>query len=277
MFRAIAKFFRSIGYLLTGKVDDANKNIAKNPQVISATYNRVIEEKKGRINQYKDAVARMIAQEEGKLARIRDLSKEIERLEQLKEGAAAKARQVVQGLKAQGKGEAEVKADEDYQRCLAAFNDFTSTLEEKSEHVRELEAEVKELEGTIGHHKVQLQSLLREIDKLKTESSETVADVITAREEQQINEMLAGVSQDRTGRELEELRDMRQQAKAGARVSRELAGTDTKVQENEFLDYATKSASTSEFDQLIGLAADAEAPAAAATESASQETKLPEN
>lgn len=275
MFGAIANFFRKLGYLLTGKVDSASRGLSQNPQVIQATFDRVIREKKDRINQYKDAVARMIAQEEGKLARIKDLTAEIERLEQLKEGAAAKAKQVVQWLKGEGKSEADVKANEDYQKCLAAYNDFTSTLKEKEGHIAELESDVKELEGTIGHHKVQLQSLLRDIDKLKQESSATVADVITAREEQQINDMLAGVSEDRTGRELEEMRALRQEAKAGARISRELAGTDTKALENEFLDYASKSSTTSEFDQLIGLAGQADKAEAAPAER-QNEVKLPE-
>ena len=275
MFGALARFFRSIGYLLTGKVDDAGTGLRQNPQVIRAQYDRIINEKKQRIDHYKDAVARMIAQEESKLARIKDLSEEIRRLEQLKDGAAAKAKSVVERLKSEGKGMDAIKADPDYQKCLAAFNDFSSSLEEKEKHVAELEADVKEIQGTVNHHKVQLQGLLREIDKLKGESSATVADVITAREEQQINDMLAGVSTDRTGRELEELREMRQRAKAGARVSREMAGTDTKVQEQEFLEYATKSQSANEFDRLIGLAGEADQPAAESPERA-EPVKLPE-
>ena len=275
MFGALARFFRSIGYLLTGKVDDAGTGLRQNPQVIRAQFDRIITEKKQRIDQYKDAVARMIAQEEGKLARIKDLSEEIQRLEQLKDGAAAKAKSVVGRLKSEGKGMDAIKADADYQKCLAAFNDFSSSLEEKEKHVAELEGDVKEIQGTVNHHKVQLQSLLREIDKLKGESSATVADVITAREEQQINDMLAGVSTDRTGQELEDLREMRQRAKAGARVSREMAGTDTKVQEQEFLEYATKSQSAGEFDRLIGLAGEADQPAAESPERA-EPVKLPE-
>jgi hypothetical protein len=50
------------------------------------------------------------------------------------------------------------------------------------------------------------------------------------------------------------LRDLRQRQKAEARISREMAGTDTKVQEAEFMDYARKSVATDEFDKLIGLA-----------------------
>ncbi len=58
------------------------------------------------------------------------------------------------------------------------------------------------------------------------------------------------------------MRDLRQQQKAQARVSRELAGTDTKRQEAEFLEYARKGVATDEFDKLIGLAGEADAAAA---------------
>src|SRR5690606_5099284 len=131
MFGAIARFFRAIGYLFTGKVDSATRGVRTNPHVIQATYDRIVEEKKNRIHQYKDAVARMIAQEESKKARIKQLSDEIVRLNQLKEGAAAKARVLVDQLKAQGKSMQEIKTHEDYVKSLAAFNDFTSSLKEK--------------------------------------------------------------------------------------------------------------------------------------------------
>ncbi|MEL7240273.1 MAG: hypothetical protein AAGK78_15550, partial [Planctomycetota bacterium] len=125
MFGAIARFFRKIGYLITGKVDDAGRDLARNPQVIQATFDKVVREKKQRINQYKDAVARMIAQEESKKVRLKQLTDEIVRLEQLKAGAAAKAKQVAEQMKNEGKSLAEIKASEDYQKCLAAFNDFS--------------------------------------------------------------------------------------------------------------------------------------------------------
>ena len=65
--------------------------------------------------------------------------------------------------------------------------------------------------------------------------------------------MLTGISKDRTHEELQELRDVRDQAKATARVSREMAGVDTKRSEAEFLEYATKAEADTEFDALIGL------------------------
>lgn len=275
MFKAITRFFRSIGYLFTGQVDSARKDLSRNPHVIQATYDRVISDKKARINQYKDAVARMIAQEENKKARIKQLTEEIIHLGKLREGAAAKAKLVVDRLKAQGQGMEQIKADEEYRKCLAAFNDFTSTLKEKEEHVAELEGDVKEISGTIGNHKVQLQALLREIDKIKQEANETVADVITSREEEEINNMLVGIGEDRTSQELEDMRALRQESKARATISREMAGTDTKAMENEFLEYARTSVASDEFDRLIGLAGEADT---ATTDSAERapEAKLPE-
>ena len=274
MFGAIARLFRSIGYLFTGKVDAARKDLSRDPHVIQATFDKIVREKAARINQYKDAVARMITQEETKLQQVKRLSDEVAQLEQLKEGAAAKAKSVADRMKGDGKSTEQIKADEDYRRCLAAFNDFTSTAAEKRGHIDDLERDLKEITDSVAGHKIQLQQLLRDLEKVKGEASATVADVITAREEEEINGMIAGISQDRTSRELQEMRELRSEGKAKARVARELAGTDTARQESEFLDYARKGVATDEFDQLIGLAD--EKDTATATREVPADVRLPE-
>ena len=275
---AIGKYFRAIGYLFTGRIDQARRALQANPHVVRATFDRVITEKKERIQQYKDAVSRLIANQEKKSYRLKQLSEEVNRLEQLKEGAAAKARIVVNELKGQGKTQAEIKQNADYQQCMAAYNDFSTKIASDTEQITTLEGEINELTETINGHKVQLQQLLREIDKLKDESSATVADMITAKEEEEIADMISGISEDRTSQELAELRDLRAESKAKARISREVAGTDTKVQENEFLAYAQADVRTDEFDKLIGLAEEAdEAPEAPEAEAPSREPRLPEN
>jgi phage shock protein A len=151
-----------------------------------------------------------------------------------------------------------VKNDPEYVKCQAAFKDFSTTLTEKQNHAVELEEDIKTFATNISGHKTQLQSLLREIEKLKTEKHETVAELLTAKEEQEIADMIAGISQDRTSEELQELREVRDQAKATARVSREVAGVDAQRSEAEFLEYATQTAADSEFDTLIGLTREAE-------------------
>ena len=80
--------------------------------------------------------------------------------------------------------------------------------------------------------------------------------MITAKQEKELAETFAGIAKDGSAEELQSLRDMRQELKAEARITKEMAGTDTRAQEAEFLEYARQSESTSEFDALIGLASD---------------------
>ncbi len=255
MFRAIGRYFRALGYLVVGNIDKARQTLSANPEVVRATFDRVIDEKKKRIHQYKDAVGAMIAQEEKKKSQLKKVTADIERLQKLREGAAAMARKLVE--KHNGDSES-VKSDPDYSKCQAAFQDFSSTLSEKEERAASLEADITELEKNVSGHKTQLETLLRDLDKIKEEKHATVADLMTAKEEKEIGDLIRGISNDRTNEELQELRDIRDQAKATARISREIAGTDTARSEADFLEYAASNQSSSEFDQLIGLAKDVE-------------------
>lgn len=279
MFRAISRYARALGYLVTGRIDAARRTLAENPHVVRATYDQVIEDKTRRIHEYKDAISRLIVQQEQKMSRIRELGEEVGRLEQIREGAAAKARQTVTQMKADGQSMEQIKQSEDYRTCQTAYSQFTTQIDEKTKRLTELEGDVNTLDSTINQHKTQLQGMLREVEDLRSEAEQTVADVMTAQEERQLNDMLSGISRDRTSRELEEMRQVRDQVKAQARVSRELAGTDTKQQEREFLEYATANAATDEFDRLIGLAGETDAADHVAdreTDAPTTEPRLPE-
>jgi phage shock protein A len=271
MFRSIGRYFRAFGYLLTGRVDRARQALNTNPDVVRATYDRVIYEKKARIHQYRDAVGAMIAQEEKKKSQLKRLTEDVTKLRKLREGAAAMARKVVE--RHDGDTEA-VKNDPDYIKCQSAYQDFSSTLDEKEERCKEIELEIGELANTVKGHKTQLESLLRDVEKVKQEKHSTVAELITSQEEKEIADMISGISQDRTTEELQELRDIRDQAKATARVSREMANTDVQRSEAEFLEYASNTTSSDEFDQLIGLAKES---ADAAGGEQADKTRIPES
>ncbi len=275
MFRAIGRWIKAVGYLLTGQVDSARRVLDTNPHVIRAKYDEIVREKISRIQQYKQAVAGLIAQEEAKTAKVKQLSEEVANLERLKAGALAKAKQTVAKLQSAGKSKEAIHADENYKKCLSAYNDFSSTLDEKQERIEELENNVADYKKTIGEHKVQLQQLLREVEKVRSEAADTVAEVISAKQEKEIADTIAGIAEDGTAEDLQSLRKMRQEVKAEARVAKEMAGSDTKAQENEFLEYARASESTSEFDSLIGLAESAES-VDKPKESESKDTALPE-
>ena len=253
MFGAIVRWFKAIGYLLTGQIDSARRVIDQNPHVVRAKFDQIVRDKVNQIHTYKQAVAGLIAQQENKMAKVKTLSDEVGNLERLKAGALAKAKQTVEALTKAGKTKEEIHQHEDYMKCLAAYNDFSATLAEKQAHITENENDIETYRKNIADHKVQLQQLLRDVEKIKSESADAVADVITAKQEKDIADMLSGIAQDGTAKELQDLRQLRQELKAEARISKEMAGTDTKAQEAEFLEYARTSQSNTEFDSLIGL------------------------
>ena len=271
MFRAIGRYFRALGYLLTGRVDQARRAVSSDPAVVQATFDNIIQEKKKRLSQYKEAVGAMIAQEEKKKTALKRISTEVAKLTKLRDGAAAMARKLVE--KHNGDAEA-VRNDPEYIKCQSAFKDFSTSLQEKEQHAQELEDDIEGFEQNITGHKTQLQGLLREIEKLKSEKHETVAELLTAKEEKEIADMISGISQDRTHEELQELRDIRDTAKATARVSREVAGIDAQRSEQEFLEYAAQTTADSEFDALIGLTKETES--GSTPDEPTERTQIPE-
>ena len=142
MFKAIGRWIKAVGYLLTGQIDSARRVLDTNPHVVRAKYDQIITDKVGQIHTYKQAVAGLIAQQETKIAKVKRLTEEVEQLERLKAGALAKAKQTVEQLQGQGVSKEAIQTDENYKKCLAAFNDFSSTLAEKQDHITENEQDI---------------------------------------------------------------------------------------------------------------------------------------
>jgi phage shock protein A len=247
-------------------MDQARRGLDTDPHVMRAKFDEIIKGKVNQIHTYKQAVATLIAQQEKKMAKVKSLTNEVQKLENLKAGALAMAKQAVAKLQGEGKTNEVVHADPNYKKCLTAYNDFAATLTEKQDHIKDLEGDIGEYDGSIASHKINLQQLQRDIEKLKSEAADAVADVITSKEETELADMINGISKDGMAKELQNLRDLRHEMRAEARVSREMAGTDSKVQEAEFLEYARSNTATDEFDALLGMAEGTEGAETAASE-----------
>lgn len=251
MANGITRFFKAIWYTLTGRAHESADRMMENPEAVRGAYEDIIREKQGNVQRYKQAIGQLMALVEQKKATLKGLTDDINRLEDLKSGAIAKAKTTATELQRSGMGPEEVKQDSEYVRCVTAYNDFHSTLEEKNARVIELEADIERAQEDIEAHKLQITSLHRDLNKIKTEQSEAVADLITAREQEDIADMLSGISMDGTSAELTRMREIREKAKGRSKVAQELAGTDTRTEEEEFLTAARTTAASEEFDSLI--------------------------
>ena len=251
MANGFTRFFNAIWYTLTGKAHESADRMMENPEAVRGAYEDIINDKKGNIQRYKQAIGQLIALVEQKRSTVKSLTDEVERLEELKSGAIAKAQQTAAQLQGDGLSQEEIKVHGEYTRCVTAYQDFNSNLVEKTDRITELENEIEGAQSDIESHKLQITSLHRDLDKIKSEQSEAVADLITAREQEEIADMLSGISMDGTSAELTRMREIREKAKARSTVAQELAGTDSKSEEEEFLTAARSSATNDEFDALI--------------------------
>ena len=251
MANGFTRFFKAIWYTLTGKAHESADRMMENPEAVRGAYEDIIRDKKGTIQRYKQAIGQLIALVEQKKSAVKSLTDEVERLEELKTGAITKAQQTAAQLQGEGLPQEEIKVHGEYTRCVTAYQDFNSNLVEKTGRIEELENEIEGAQADIETHKLQITSLHRDLDKIKSEQSEAVADLITAREQEEIADMLSGISMDGTSAELTRMREIRENAKGRSKVAQELAGTDSKSEEEEFLSAARSSSTNDEFDSLI--------------------------
>ena len=271
MANGITRFFKAIWYTLTGRAHEQADRLMENPEAVRGAYEDIIKDKQGNIQRYKQAIGQLIALVEQKKGSLKKLTDEIDKLEQMKAGAIAKAKSTAASLQEAGTPDEEIKQDPDYVRCVTSYNDFHSTLEEKNARVTELEDDIERAQGDIESHKLQITGLHKDLNKIKTEQSEAVADLITAKEQEDIADMLSGISMDGTSAELSRMREIREKAKGRSKVAQELAGTDSRAEEEEFLAAARSTAATDEFDSLIFGAQQSDTPAQ--TEEVKEESK----
>lgn len=272
MFGAIGRWLRAIGYLMIGNFDAATKEISKNPTVMKARFEEIIREKKRTAQKLIDAVSTIIGIQEEKKAKYEDTIRDIKKKTMLRDGAGAAGRTRVQTLQRAGKTPDEIKIDPEVVKCSAAFGDFSSTLEQLDQRARDYHTDIVRYDEPLKGNKLRLVRLQREIDDLKGEAASTVAEVISALEERKISEAIAGISDKGYAAELEDLRTIARETKAAARVTRELAGTDTAVQEEEFLKYARENVANADFLKVVGLSE----PTVAAAPEKETASKLPE-
>ena len=251
MANGITRFFKAIWYSISGRAHRQADKLMEDPDAVRGTYEDIIRDKKGNIQRYKEAIGQLIALVEQKRLSLKKLTDEVDDLEMKKAGAIAKAKSTASELQKSGTADEEIKQHPEYTRCVAAYNDFDSTLEEKNARIDELEADIERAQGDIESHKAQILDLQRDLEKIKTEQSETYADLVTAREQEEIADMLSGISMDGTSEELTRMREIREKAKGRTKVAQELAGTDSRAEEDEFLAAARESAASEEFDSLI--------------------------
>jgi|GEM_PF-180066 len=256
LFRSISEFFKSLGHQAEGTIDEAADRMRSDAGALKSKYDDVIRDKIKNIKDYRGALANMVHQKDKMIDKAKDLTAEVGKLEDLKAGAAAKVRKMVSTMKGDGKTETDIAADDDFLQGKESFAKFSEALTSKQAEIQDLERRAAEIEGKMGGHKEQLAKMLKDIDKLRDEAAESVAEVAAAGEETAARDMLnTATGGSKADDELAKLREIRARSTAEARISHELAGDNADADEltREFLEKAQEDSIADDFASLVGL------------------------
>jgi phage shock protein A len=252
------RLIRAFGYLITGRFSAAAAALQGNQYVMAATYDSAIEKSGARFTQVRDAVASLMGLEQTRLQEIKTLSGNAEKLTKVKEGAKVAMQKRVTLLLAQGKTREDIEGhDAEFIKHLGNYKDASSSLEQTLKQIHDKEKDLDERKTQIAQYKAELQRMQKDHEKLRTEKQEALADVAIAKQQQAISDVLNGIAQDTTDKDLQSAREARKNAQAKAKISAELAGNDAKLAESEYLQLASSSAADKELDSILNWGEDA--------------------
>lgn len=192
MANSITRFFKVIWYTITGRARGRSNKRMANPETVRGIYEDIIRYKQSCIQRYKHAIGHLIALIEQKKGLRNELTNGIVLLEEEKAGAIAKSKSTAAKLQKAGVSEEEIEQHPDFIRCVTACNDLDRTLAEEKVHVAKIEQDLERLQNDIEDHKFRITGLHRDLKRFKIEQSEAVAELITARERQEVANTLAG-------------------------------------------------------------------------------------
>jgi len=233
IFASISRFIFTLGGLLASKVDDGSDAIVSTPAGVKAAYRQTRDKWTKQYHDVRDAVSQLMMVMEQKLAEIKSLEEEERNLEVKKRGAVEKFRET---------------KDEKYQK---AFQDYHTRDAEVERRLAELQTETQTLRTQIDRYKGQLTEMQAQIVNLDKKEAEAIADIVSAKQITALNDRMSNLSTTLEDENLQAIEKIRQKAKAKAKLSEELAGTDRRELDREVMAAGMTNAAQDEFSRLL--------------------------
>jgi len=235
-FSAIARFFKTLFGLAEGGTQRATDNLlTSSPDAIRNQFRKTREDSIRDYNQMKDSVADLLSIRDERANQLTKLHKQADDL-------AAKMAGAIQLYKQTN--------DETLRTKYSQLADQKTKLESDMDA---LDLQVHQQEELINQYKTKLQELQTNIEGLKNEEAETVADIVSNRKMTELNAKLQGLSTDTQTKNLDAIREARQKAKSMASLSNSLSGQQVVKLDQQLLDAGSTSKHFDEFDKAVNL------------------------
>ena len=228
-------FFGKMWAMLRGVFIRAGDDmVSSSPDAIKATYATAIDEAKKRYKEMERAVALLARERERTEMSLKELDKEEGELQRKLEGALAAA-------------EAE-PTNASHREAGTRYLTRIKEIDAKQEILtKDLEAQSAKVE----EYKVKLRSFTDEIDRLKREQGELVAEFVSHQQVIQLEDRLKGLGESAVDESIVAIREKVAGMRAQAKIATEMGGSTLQSQDAAYERIGAERESQSRFDELL--------------------------
>ena len=226
-----AKLWAVIRGLFIRAGDDV---VSSSPQAIQATYASAIDDAKRRYKDMEKAVAMLASQREKTEMNLKDLGREEIELHRRLEGALASA---------------ESEPDNEVHREAGArYLTRIKDIDEKQAKLsQDLEAQSKRVE----EYKIKLRSFTDEIQRLKQEQGQMMAEFISTQQVLALEDRLKGLGETAVDESLVAIRDKIANMRAQVKIASEMRGAEVQTHDETYEKIGAEKEAKARFDEML--------------------------
>jgi phage shock protein A len=228
-------FFGKLWAVLRGIFIKAGDDVvSSSPEAIRATYAAAIDDAKRRYKDMEKAVALLAAERDKTEMGLKGLEAEETDLQRRLEGALAAA-----------------EAEPTNPLHREAGSRFLSRLQDTQAKQALLKADLESSRAKVQEYQSKLRSFMSEIDKLKKEQSEMVAEWVSSQQMVQLEDRLRGLGETAVDESLVAIREKVASMKARAKLAAEMRGSTLVVQDETYERVGAEREAAARFDELL--------------------------
>lgn len=252
MIKAIVKLFKTIGYALSGRINQISEIWGEDPHVIGEKYNRIIDEKKARYKTITRAVSRLMTSLDKKERQLSEYRDQAENKEKILKGAKIAGQRLSRELKSEGIDIEAIKNNEKIKDYAARSADARSSLTLLEGDIKNTGNEIEEDAQELVRFERDIKQMQRDFSSLLQERDRAMARVSSARERKELYQMKTGISDDQTSELLREVRDSVSNVENLTKLAAKTTGYESKQDEEDLIALA-QTGGDEDFFSEIGL------------------------
>ncbi len=208
--------------------------VSSSPEAIRATYATAIDEAKKRYKDMERAVALLARERERTELSLKELDKEEAELQKKLEGALAAS-----------------ESDPTNSAHREAGTRYLSRIREIDERQAVLTGDLEAQSSKVEEYKVKLRSFTDEIDKLKREQGELVAEFVSHQQVIRLEDRLKGLGESAVDESIVAIREKVANLRAQAKIATEMGGSTLQAQDSTYERIGAEREAQSRFDELL--------------------------